>query len=76
MNMLSVDKVTPSFGARRPSLEEVEQYARMILQHEGRPLSALRDCEREAELQLWAVRSFGDSSGRRSTRRHHGLSPA
>jgi hypothetical protein len=76
MNMLSVEKITPSVGVRRPSLEEVAHYARMILQHEGRPLSALPDCEREAELQLWAVRSFGDSSGRRSARRHHGLSPA
>jgi hypothetical protein len=71
MNMLSVEKPSLSVaGAKRPSLEEITQYARMILEHEGRPLSALPDCEREAELQLWAVRCFGRNSGRRHTRHH------
>lgn len=43
--------------ALRPSTDEVEQYARVILEHEHRPKSALPDCQREAELQLWAMRS-------------------
>lgn len=55
----------------RPSLDETERYARLILHHEGRPPSALPDCRREAELQLWADRSFGHLSlgkgGRRSS---------
>lgn len=53
----------------RPSLDETEQYARLILEHEGRPASSLRDCQREAELQLWADRSFRPRAARRAGRR-------
>ena len=48
----------------RPSFAEVEQYARLIVEHERQPLSALSACMAEAEIQLWAVRSMlgGDES--------------
>ncbi|MEJ1974235.1 MAG: hypothetical protein WDM96_17785 [Lacunisphaera sp.] len=42
----------------RPTFAEVDYYARLILRHEQRPLSALSDCRREAEIQLWIVRSL------------------
>lgn len=42
----------------RPSFEEVDQYARLILQHEHRPLTALPEAQREAELQIWAMRAL------------------
>lgn len=42
----------------RPSFDEVDHYARLILQHEHQPESALPDCQREAEIQLWTVRSL------------------
>jgi hypothetical protein len=44
--------------AYRPSYEEVEQYSRLIMQHEHRPSSAMSDCLHEAELHLWALRSL------------------
>jgi hypothetical protein len=44
--------------AYRPSYEEIEQYSRLIMQHERRPSSAVIDCQHEAELHLWAVRSL------------------
>lgn len=55
--------------ALRPTLDEIEYYARAILQHEGRPVSALPDCRREAMLQLWASRSLGGRTARKSSRR-------
>ncbi len=60
MNMLSplTKKIPQLIAALRPSFDEIECYARIILQHEGRPLSALPDCRREAELHLWADRSL------------------
>lgn len=42
----------------RPSFEEVDHYARLILQHERQPMSALPEAQREAELQLWAMRAL------------------
>lgn len=42
----------------RPSGAEVDYYARLIMKHEQRPLSALRACQREAEFQLWTMRSL------------------
>jgi hypothetical protein len=42
----------------RPSDTEVEHYARLILDHEGQPASALPACQREAEIQLWAMGSM------------------
>ena len=42
----------------RPSLAEVEHYARLILQHEHHPASAWSACVAEAEVHLWAVRSL------------------
>lgn len=68
MNILSLKKFPRLVEALRPPLAEIEYYARIILQHEGRPLSALPDCRKEAELQLWADRCFGASSGRRRSR--------
>ncbi|HWA25838.1 MAG TPA: hypothetical protein VG734_09265 [Lacunisphaera sp.] len=55
--------------ALRPTFDEIECYARMILQHEGRPPSSLPDCRREAMLQLWVDRSFRSRAARKSTRR-------
>ncbi len=69
MKILSLEKFPRLAAAFRPPLAEIEYYARIILQHEGRPLSALPDCLREAELQLWADRSFGASPGRKRGRR-------
>jgi hypothetical protein len=43
--------------ACRPSPEEVENYARLIVAHEGSPADALAEKRREAELQLWAWRN-------------------
>jgi len=43
----------------RPPAEEVECYTAAILRHEGRSFAAIHACRREAELQLWAARSFG-----------------
>lgn len=43
--------------ACRPSAEEVDAYARLILAHEGSPLDELDEKRREAELQLWAWRN-------------------
>ena len=42
----------------RPSLAEVEHYARLILLHEHHPASAWSACLAEAEVHLWAVRSL------------------
>ena len=42
----------------RPSLAEVEHYARLILVHEQRPASAWSACLAEAEVHLWAIRSL------------------
>jgi len=42
----------------RPSFAEVEQYARLIIEHERRPITALAACMAEAEIQIWAVRSM------------------
>ena len=58
MKTSSVAKYPKLVRALRPSSDEVEQYARVILEHEHRPNSALPDCQREAELQLWAMRSL------------------
>lgn len=37
-------------AALRPPADEVEAYARVISEREGRPID---DCRPEAELQLW-----------------------
>ena len=42
----------------RPSLAEVEHYARLILMHEHHPASAWSACVAEAEVHLWAIRSL------------------
>jgi hypothetical protein len=42
----------------RPTFAEVEHYARLIMRHESRPLTAFATCLREAEFQLWAMRSW------------------
>ncbi len=48
----------------RPSLAEVDHYARLIMRHERRPLTAFIACQREARFQLWAMRSwFGPGAG-------------
>lgn len=39
----------------RPTYADIDSYAWLILQHERKPLSALPECRREAELQLWAM---------------------
>jgi len=53
--------------AARPSSDEVNQYAQIILEHEHQPASAWAACQREAELQLWAMRAVrhmrGDGEG-------------
>ncbi|MES1166522.1 MAG: hypothetical protein ABUL68_00830 [Pseudomonadota bacterium] len=56
----------PKFIRRlRPTLAEVEHYARLIMRHERRPLTAFAACLQEAEFQLWAMRSwFGPDAGR------------
>lgn len=60
----------------RPSTEEAEHYGRIILEHERRPDSALPHCRREAELQLWAVRSLqARLAERRGSRNHHQFQP-
>jgi hypothetical protein len=69
MKILSLGKLPRLIEALRPPLEEIDYYARMILQHEGLPPSALPDCRREAELQLWAERSCGTGGGRKRGRR-------
>jgi hypothetical protein len=51
-------KVPKLIRKLRPSFEEVDQYARLILQHERRPASALPECQREAEIQLWTMRTL------------------
>jgi hypothetical protein len=56
--MLSLKKLPRLIATLRPSREETESYARLIVQHEGHPPSALPACRREAELQLWVERSF------------------
>jgi hypothetical protein len=49
----------------RPSFAEVEHFARLIVQHEQRPASALAACRAEAGMHLWAVRSLlGHKGGR------------
>lgn len=68
MNTLSLEKSPRAGSAGQPSFDEVAHYAHLILQHEGRPLSALPDCQREAELQLWAERSFRGASEKRAVR--------
>jgi hypothetical protein len=65
MNILSLEKFPRLISALRPPLEEIEFYARVILQHEGHPPSALPDCRREAELQLWADRCSRRPAGRK-----------
>jgi hypothetical protein len=68
--MFSLKKKFPRLiAALRPSLEEVDSYARIILHHEGRPPSALPDCRKEAELQLWAGRAFDGHYGLTESRR-------
>jgi hypothetical protein len=69
MKILSLGKLPGLIEAFRPPLEEIDTYARMILQHEGLPPSALSDCRREAELQLWADRACDTSPARRRGRR-------
>jgi len=69
MKIPSLEKIPRFIDAFRPPLEEIEYYARVILQHEGHPLSALPDCRREAELQLWADRCCGAFPGRKRARR-------
>ena len=44
--------------AYRPSSEGIERYSRLIMQKERRPTSAKNDCQYEAELHLWAIRSL------------------
>jgi hypothetical protein len=52
----------PKFIRRlRPTCAEVEHYARLIMRHERRPLTAFAACLREAEFQLWAMRSWFDA---------------
>lgn len=59
MNPLSTPRRFPKLIRRlRPSFAEVEHYARLIVKHEQRPLSALAACMAEAEMQLWAIRSM------------------
>lgn len=41
-------------AALRPAPEEVDAYARVIAEREGRPV---RECRPEAELQLWVWRA-------------------
>jgi len=65
MNLIS-RKFPRLVAALRPTLDEIDFYAQIILQHEGRPASALADCRREAELQLWVDRSLRPRGGRRS----------
>jgi hypothetical protein len=58
MNPISLPGRFPKLIRKlRPSFAEVEQYARAIVEHERRPLSALSACMAEAEIQLWAIRS-------------------
>jgi hypothetical protein len=68
MKILSLGKLPQLIDAFRPPSEEIEWYARMILNHEGRPPSALPDCLREAELQLWANRSHAAPAPRKTRR--------
>jgi hypothetical protein len=69
MKILALAKLPRLIDALRPPFEEIDFYAGLILQHEGLPPSALPDCRREAELQLWAERSCGASGGRKRGRR-------
>jgi hypothetical protein len=53
-------------AALRPPAEEVEAYARVIAELEGRPLA---ECRTEAELQLWVWHAEHAHPVRRSARR-------
>lgn len=64
MTMLS-QEFTEFVDTVRPAMDETEYYARIIMEHEGRPASSLPDCRREAELQLWADRSIRPRSARK-----------
>lgn len=59
--------------ALRPPTRDVEAYARLIAEREGRSLDA---CWHEAELQLWAWRSENRPSGRTPGGRTHEVHPA
>jgi len=59
MNPISSPGRFPKLIRRlRPSFAEVEQYARLIIEHERQPMTALAACMAEAEIQIWAVRSM------------------
>ena len=45
MATLSTPNHPGLLNAYRPSYEEVEQYSRLIMQHEHRPSSAMSDCQ-------------------------------
>jgi hypothetical protein len=44
--------------ACRPDPREIERYSRLIMKHERLPKTAASDCQHEAELHLWAIRSL------------------
>ena len=56
--MRSLLSIPPFPVDQRPRPEEVDLYAAAILRHENRPDQAWARCRQEAELQLWAMRSF------------------
>jgi len=59
MNPISTPGRFPKLIRRlRPSFAEVEQYARLIIEHERKPITALAACMAEAEIQIWAIRSM------------------
>lgn len=60
MKTRSLGRLPKLIRKLRPSFDEVDYYARLILQHEHRPISALAMCQHEAEMQLWAMRSVRD----------------
>ena len=59
--------------ALRPPIRDVEAYARLIAEREGRSLDA---CWHEAELQLWAWRSENLHPARTASRRAPEIRPA
>jgi len=56
--MRSLLSIPPFPVDQRPRPEEVDLYAAAILRHENCPDQAWARCRQEAELQLWAMRSF------------------
>jgi len=63
MRTFSLRKFLRFNRAARPSTDEVNQYAQVILEHEHQPASAWPVCKREAELQLWAMRALRQMQG-------------